>query len=566
MCQCCVMYVDSDNMGVWNNIKNWWNKTENESTPDVGGGQPQIEFMEGYGNYHEVYNSRILPIKHGNFHGEKTSGELGSIYKLTPSYQALRLRSYEAELTNDVVNIFAGKFFKWVIGKGLKLQSEPNEIALKTEKMPEVEEDFREFVEARFDVYANSKKCDYKEENNLHTLAIEAFKTAFHGDCLIVMRLENGFPTIQLIDGEHVVSPVLDDDSMKAAKKKGHTIRNGIEFDKKGKQVAYFVKVENKEELLYQYERIPAFGKRSGRRLAWLVGLKKHRIDNDRHIPMVTPILEKLAKLDRYTEATVGSAEERAKIPYSIEHNKESGGTNPMLNMQKAAAGMAQNAAPETVGYEQGEKTAAIMTATTGKQVFNMPIGAKLNALFSQNEIQYEAFWKGVFKSLCGAVDIPPEVALQEYNSNYSASRAAIGAWDFIVKIYRQKFAEKFYAPFYELWLHTEILKGNLTAKGYLKNSTNFMVVEAYAKSRFVGGKMPHIDPLKEVKAISEMVSKGFMTNEQGTEELTGGDWKQNQQKLKKEKEISGEDNNEKDGDVDNEEQNLKVVNGDSKK
>ena len=57
------------------------------------------------------------------FDGEKTPGELGVPVNLIPIHNSLRLRSYEAELKMDIVKIITGRFFKWVVGTGLKLQA-----------------------------------------------------------------------------------------------------------------------------------------------------------------------------------------------------------------------------------------------------------------------------------------------------------------------------------------------------------------------------------------------------------------------------------------------------------
>lgn len=528
-----------------NRLKFWKRNTaEVEDTPVIeeASEDQQSEVYSSHSDRHDAYRGNYVPIRQGNFHGEKTPGELGSVYDLRPSYRLLRMRAYEAKLTNDVIAIITNKFFRWVVGSGLKAQAEPNERALKTEKISKVPEVFRDDCEARFEVFANSTMCDYEDMENLHTIAANAFETAFFGDCLVVLRVEGGYPKVQLIDGEHVKTPFLDDktDWEKEARDRGNVIRNGIEMDAKKKHVAYFVSVEIEEGLGFKFERIPAYGARTKRKMAWLISLKKHRIDNDRGIPLLTPVLEKVTKIDRYTEAAVGTAEERAKMVYAIEHSKDSDGTNPLLSATRAASGMGKNAAPETEGYELGNKTATTIAATTSKQTFNLPVGAKLQALYSQNEIQYETFWKAIFKSLCAAVDIPPEVALQEYNSNYSASRAAIKSWEYIIKIYRAKFSEKFYTPFYQLWLHTEILKGKINAPGYLQNSTNFMVVESYARVRFQGQNMPHIDPVKEVKAVVNMLDKELISHEQATEMLNAGDWMENYGKLKKENKKKG--------------------------
>jgi len=175
--------------------------------------------------------------------------------------------------------------------------------------------------------------------------------------------------------------------------------------------------------------------------MAFMIYGTKHRIDHVRGIPNITAILEKVEKLDRYTEAIVGGAEERAKIVMSIEHNRDSDGENPMMTNAKIAAGFANNAAKETTGFATGEKTAAVIAASTAKQVFNMPIGAQLKALESSMESQYKEFSRAVFDYLCASVEIPPEVALQLYGQNYSGSRAAINGWEYIVEIYRINFS-----------------------------------------------------------------------------------------------------------------------------
>src|SRR5690606_16386669 len=152
--------------------------------------------------------------------------------------------------------------------------------------------------------------------------------------------------------------------------------------------------------------------------------------------------------------------------------------------------------------------------ATTGKTAWNLPVGAKMNSLDSTQEVNYPDFSEAIFIEICMSNNIPPEVAKQMYNSNYSASRAAFENWNFILSTERNKYNKYFYKRFYSLWLELEILKGKIAAPGYLKaiQDGNFMVVESYANCKFNGKNMPHIDPLKEVKAVREMIgdeSKG---------------------------------------------------------
>ena len=134
------------------------------------------------------------------------------------------------------------------------------------------------------------------------------------------------------------------------------------------------------------------------------------------------------------------------------------------------------------------------------------------------------------FNRIAAAANVPPEVALQSYNSNYSASRAAINGWGFVVNIDRNDFALDFYIPIFKLWLEYEILQGKINAPGYILalNKNDFMIVEAYSKCRFIGKNMPHIDPLKEAKAIELMLDKNLISYEQATEMLNVGEWNEN--------------------------------------
>ena len=129
---------------------------------------------------------------------------------------------------------------------------------------------------------------------------------------------------------------------------------------------------------------------------------------------------------------------------------------------------------------------------------------------------------------------------MQMYNSNYSASRAAINSFGYVVDLGRDKFSEDFYKPIYKLFLEVEVLKNKVPANGFISalQNNDFMIIEAYSQCRFIGKNMPHIDPLKEVKAIKEMIDLGIISREQATEDLNKGDWETNNEKIINENEI----------------------------
>lgn len=483
------------------------------------------------------------PILNKSFDGEKTPGEMGNVVNLFPDHNALRLRSYEANLKSDVVKIITGKFFKWVVGGGLTAQAQPNEKVLFSEGITEDFVKFRSITEARFDTYANSKMSDFSGMVNLHKKASQAFETAFlGGDCLVVLRVKDANVTVQVIDGQEVHTPFFDSKYHEEAKSRGNIIRHGIEIAPNGEHVAFYV-AKDTGNFLTEHVRIEAKSKQTGRLMAWMLYGAKHRINHHRGIPQISAILEKVEKLDRYTESTVGGAEERANIVFAIEHSRFSTGESPVIGTLKKNLGGATEADP----YELGEKLEKNIAATTSKQTFNLPIGSKLTTLSSNQENQYPAFFESVFVQLCAANDIPPEVALQKYSSNYSASRAAINGWGYIVDIYRDDFSYNFYRNVYNLWLEVQIIISKIPAPGYLKAiyDNNLMAIEAYTKSKFIGVNMPHIDPLKEVKAVRAMLgdeTKGetpLISYERATQILNQGEWSENYLKyLEEEKTI----------------------------
>jgi capsid protein len=489
-------------------------------------------------------NTGYVPIFTTVFNGEKNPGELGSPRNLIMDYRALRFRAYEAHGKSDVIRIVTSKVFKWVIGSGLKMQAIPDTDILKFEGV-KIDKTFVKNAEAYFALWAESPRSDYDGRGNLHVNALKNLETEFlGGDVLTVCRIDDNFNiTVQIIDGQHVQNPISGHEIYGAVKARGNIILHGIEMNMKGEHIAFYVyKQVNSQEILGEWERIEAVGKTSGCLMAWMCYGDKHRIDHHRGMPKISAILEKVTKLDRGTEATVSGWEERQKIVYTIVHGKNSDGENPLL------APLKRRIVPEALQtlepIELINFTAKQISATENKQVHNMPIDSELKAVGSNQDIDYEPFFKAIFVQICASMDIPPEVALQQYNSNYSASRAAINGWGYIIDIYRKKKSRDFYQQVYNLWLYVHILKNKIPAKGYLeaKGSGNVDIVEAYSRAKFTGVNMPHIDPLKEANAIRVMLGINdqtpLITHEAATEQLGNGEFDSNVDKIKDEMEL----------------------------
>jgi capsid protein len=516
------------------------NNTPTETKENAESGSSYYFGKGAYGQYYSVVDKV--------WDGEKTLGELGTVVRNIPDYEKLRLRSYDAYAKSDVVRIVSSKYFYWVIGSGLKLQSEPNRTVLESEGIKGVNYSaFQKLVEARFAVYANSKNACYTNEKTLHELADDAHRCSFlGGDALVIARFGEYGPNIQIISGEHIKNPGLDNNFAVEAEKKGHKIEHGVEIDKKGRHIAYIVRTRSKDELEDEYERIPAYGANTGKRLAWMISSQKISPDHIRSVPEISQSLEKINKLDRYTEAAVGKAEQAAKLLYTIKHREYSTGESHLDAIVNAKRSGVSTISSPTDGQVLADGLANRIAETTSNQTFNLTPGAELESFSTEIETDFAAFHAAIFKTVSSGMNVPPEVAMQEYNSNYSASRAAINSFGYIISIKRAKAALDFYIPIYKLWLEYEILTNKIEAPGYLENIKNYMITESYSQCRFLGKNMPHIDPLKEAKAIELMLQMKLCSREQATEMLGLGQWDENFMKSLEEETIIPEEEDEK--------------------
>ena len=281
-----------------------------------------------------------------------------------------------------------------------------------------------------------------------------------------------------------------------------------------------------------KHERVLAWSKTTGLRMAFMVFGSEYRLDDYRGLPIISASLETMAKIDRYKEAAVGSAEERQKIAFSIVHNQFSDGQNPFEDQLAGLFNADGNGSSNAIPVDSdGKALASEVAATTNKQAINLTPGSKLEMHESKNEMFFQEFYSTNANIICSALGIPPNVAFSIYNDSFSASRAATKDWEHTMEVKRNDFQSQFYDPILALWLHTQILDFKIQAPGYLQAyaNKNYFVIEAYLAARFTGPMFPHVDPLKEAKA--ERVKLGnqaehlpLTTLERSTEILNGGE------------------------------------------
>jgi len=471
---------------------------DQKPNPKVDTTQPQNSMLVHHGG------GRMNPIMVEPFDGEKGLDNMGPAKDYLIDHTSIAVRSRQAYLESELARTLIDRFIVWTCGNGLKLQAEPKTSVLRSEGVVFNEEEFVQTAENYWALFAESHEADWSKENTLHSLFNIASKTALiSGDSLIVGRTLDDRLSFQVIDGQYIQNPFGVTNNTRL--KNNSIIDNGIEIDAKGRHIAYHVLNSTRDGT----NRIEAYGRSTGMRFAWLLPGIKHKISDNRGIPVLSSSLEALKKLDRYKEATVSGAEEVAKVAYQILHDQGSGEANPFASKLTATLDVDNAGTGEVKQSYEGADLEQKVYSQTERAAVNMPEGARLEGLNQPNgQTQFKDFYNGVFQGVAASVGIPVEVAMMMYNSNFSASRAALKDWEHSKEIWSDHFAEYFYKPAYRLFFSLKVAQAKIQAPGYLEAlaQNNKDVLEAYRATRWVGKTVPHVDPVKEVQAARKML------------------------------------------------------------
>lgn len=483
------------------------------------------------------WNLTYTNVQTISFNGEKNAGNAGPMLDYRPDYVGLRVRSWQAMFESDLAIIAINKMITWTIGKGLKIQSEPIVDLIKESGYTIDKNKFSRSFEQRFNLWRKSKSVDFGGQNNLTELSKIAEKNAMvAGDVLVILRVVKGELKVQLIDGQFVQSPYYGSEWFPKELPDGHLIVDGVEINEKREHIAYYVKVyavDAKFSNLFQYkfERVECYPIKGGMKMAYMYYGCTYRIGNTRGVPLLSACFEKINNIDSYATATLKQAQEAAKVDYQVVHDKEATPTAPWAS--NAANGLngtngGANTLPITDdGVELGKSTHITGIGTA----YNNSPGSKIEMLDNKNPLYFKDFFETHSDILFAVMELPPDVAMSNYNNSYSASRAAIKDFENTLDVKREHHHQGFLSPIVDLWLYLEILKNNIQAPGYLISSVSDkkIVVQSYQNVRFIGPQVPGIDPLKEIKAIREMLgdagkSLPLLDLENAIERIGGGD------------------------------------------
>ena len=460
--------------------------------------------------------------------GSKFRGGYGATNLLTTDYWTLRARSSELFDTNLFARGIIRRLVTNEIVTGLNLECTPEELLLGREE--DSLADWAETVESRFSLWsADAVLCDQREMDTFGALQANARAEALiAGDVLVTLRQSQatGLPRVQLISGSAVQTPWPHPQL-----RKGSRIVHGVELDSLDHQVAFWVRQADGKS-----KRLPAYGEKTGRRLAWLVYGTDKRLDQVRGKPLLALVLQSLKEIDRYRDSVQRKALINSMLAMFIKKDA------PVPGSRSIAAGAVRVGAESTAVDPGGvPRRFNVAELIPGLVLDELQHGETPQA-FSSNgtDEKYGEFEEAIIQGVAWSLEIPPEILRLSFSSNYSASQAAINELKVYLLKTRTGFGETVCTPIYKEWLISEVLNQKVIADGLLgawRDPSQYDTYGAWTSCDWNGVVKPAVDATKLAKGYQLMIEMGLVTRDRASRELTGTKYSKNVKKLRLENE-----------------------------
>jgi len=381
-------------------------------------------------------------------------------------------------------------------------------------------------------LWAENPMCDAARQETFYGLQNLAFLSELmSGDVLALLGMEENArtpyqTTVRLIEADRLSTPGSNGDSESTTTDDGGRIIDGVEIDKNGAVRRYHIASRNPEAendySTLEWTAIDAFGKNTGLPVV-LHMMTAERPEQRRGVPFVASEIEQLKQLDRYLKSELAANVVSSMLTAFITTEEDDG-----------RSGIEDSIDPEEKVTDDDFKIemapGAIYTLDPGKHIESInPI--RNNSAFQNFVDAYEI--------LMGAgMGVPKEVLVKKYDSNYTASRAALLDFWRTVRVYRTRFNRQFNQPVYEAWLAEAVSIGRIEAPGFFEDPA---IRQAWCGCLWMGTSMGHVDPLKEVKAAAARIENNISTQEQEAAEYNGNDWNSNVRQRRREIEGAAE-------------------------
>lgn len=415
-----------------------------------------------------------------------------------------------------------------VVGIGLRLKSTIDRETLGM--TPEQAEEWQKHTEAEFELWASKKNaCDATGMNDFYgiqQLCLVSWLTS--GDVFALVKRTDRTAMIpyslrlHVVEADRCRTPIVSGGiypmtRTKGKAQNGNTIYDGVEVDKNGMVTAYHIANTYAFEITAEetvFTRVEAYGKKTGLPNVLHI-MDSERPDQYRGVPYLAQVIEPMLQIRRYTEAEIMAAVVQA---FHTGFITTEAGTDGMPFNEVGGDGV-DEISKDPNEYEMGPGTINILAP--GEDIkFNNP---------THPNTGFDIFVRSMCVQVGAALEVPADLLLKEFNSSYSASRAALlEAWKSF-RMRRVWLTNDLCRPVYEIWLTEAVALGRIKAPGFL---TDPLIRQAYLGSEWIGPSQGMLDPTKEIQAAVLAIQNGLTTHEQEAIKLNGSEFTTNIDKL----------------------------------
>lgn len=421
-----------------------------------------------------------------------------------------------------------------IVGAGLRLKPTIDRETLGM--TPEQAEAWQRKVQAEFNLWANRKQaCDATGVNNFYGMQqLVALSWPMSGDVFALIKRADPTPLepyslrLHILEADRVRTPHFGNaqgivnnplltDVTTAKLENGNTVYDGVEVDKSGKVVAYYIANTYPYEFgadTTKFVRVAAYGDTMGLPNILHI-MDTERPEQYRGVPYLAQAIEPLLQLRRYTEAEITAAIVQSFFTAFVK--TEAGAADNPFN--EIGGDGVQEVSRDPNEYEMGPGTMNFLEP--GEDVtFGSP---------THPNTGFDTFVRALVEQVGACLEIPADLLMMSFNASYSASRAALlEAWKGF-RMRRSWLTDDFCRPVYELWLTEAVARGRISAPGFL---TDPIIRQAYLCSEWVGPSQGQLDPTKEVQAAVMAIENGLSNHEAEAEKLNGSQFSANVDKL----------------------------------
>lgn len=418
-----------------------------------------------------------------------------------------------------------------IVGSSYLLNSKPKYKVLGLDEM--WAEEFQEEVETKFTLYADSPD-NYIDASRQTTftglvrMVVGSFVIA--GESLATAEWFNqqGRPfatAIQLIDPDRLSNP--------QGKMDDSRLRRGIEKDRFGAPVAYWIRVQHPGDVyryganLYDWRRVPV--RKPWGRLQVLHTYEAMRPDQSRGISSMVTALKEMRMTKRFRDVVLQNAVLQAAYAATIESELPPEAVFASLGAQGAGPdpvmGWMQNYLAAISAYSGGSKNMHV----DGARFTHLFPGTKLNIKqVGTGEALGGNFEQSMLRAIAATLGISYEQLSRDYTqTNYSSARAAMTeTWKYM-QARKKMIADRFASQVFRLWLEEAIMTGKIeslpvNAPAWYEGQN----ADAYSNCEWIGASRGQIDELKETQAAVMRVNNNMSTLEDEMARL-GKDWRE---------------------------------------